>query len=135
MILYISSYKKISDIQEDFNAAYPFLKIEFYQTAGKPGSAVRQKLNKTSSLAIAGLWAAGELEIYDTMTVGQLEKTFRDKFGITVQVSRKSGTLWLETTMTDNWTLKQQNGHGKELSEPLQKNNVIDEDRYEGDDH
>ena len=135
MILYISSYKKISDIQEDFNAAYPFLKIEFYQTAGKPGSAVRQKLNKTSSLAIAGMWAAGELEIYDTMTVGQLEKTFRDKFGITVQVSRKSGTLWLETTMTDNWTLKQQNGHGKELSEPLQKNNVIDEDRYEGDDH
>ena len=133
MILYISSYKTISDIQEDFNAAYPFLKIEFYQTAGKPGLAGRQKLNKTSSLATAGMRAEGELEINDTMTVGQLEKTFRDKFGITVQVSRKSGTIWLETTMTDNWTLKQQNGHGKELSEPLQKNNTIDEDRFEGE--
>ena len=133
MILYISSYKKISDIQEDFNAAYPFLKIEFYQTAGKPGSAVRQKLNKTSLLALAGMRAEGELEINDAMTVGQLEKTFRDKFGITVQVSRKSGTLWLETTMTDNWTLKQQNGHGKELSEPLQKNKTIDEDKFEGE--
>lgn len=133
MILYISSYKTISDIQEDFNAAYPFLKIEFYQTAGKPGLAGRQKLNKTSSLATTGMRAEGELEINDTMTVGQLEKTFRDKFGITVQVSRKSGTLWLETTMTDNWTLKQQNGHGKELSEPLQKNNAIDEDRFEGE--
>lgn len=133
MILYISSYKTISEIQEEFNAAYPFLKIEFYQTAGKPGLAARQKLNKTSSLAIAGMRAEGELEINDSMTVGQLEKTFRDKFGITVQVSRKSGTLWLETTMTDNWTLQQQNGHGKELSEPLKKNNTIDEDRFEGE--
>jgi hypothetical protein len=38
-----------------------------------------------------------------------------------VQVSRKSGTLWLETTMTDSWTLGQQNEHGRELSTPATK--------------
>jgi hypothetical protein len=31
-------------------------------------------------------------------------------------VFRKSGNLWLETTMTDDWTLQQQNDHGYEIS-------------------
>jgi len=50
-----------------------------------------------------------------------LEKSFYDRFDMLVQVSRKSGSIWLETTMTDNWTLKQQNDHGRELSEPVKK--------------
>ncbi|MEI9910895.1 MAG: hypothetical protein WDO71_15215 [Bacteroidota bacterium] len=67
------------------------------------------------------------------MTVGQLEDIFQKQFGLQVQVSRRSGTLWLETTMTDNWTLKQQNDHGRELSEPANISRVtrredIDED-------
>jgi len=58
----------------------------------------------------------GELDIPDTLTVGELENLFMDRFGLSVQVFRRSGNLWLETTMTDNWTLKQQNDHGKEIS-------------------
>ena len=52
------------------------------------------------------------------MTVGELENIFKDQFGANVQVSRKSGSLWLETTLTDKWTLLQQNEQGKELSTP-----------------
>lgn len=120
------STRTINDIQQDFNAAYPFLKIEFYPAAGKSGAALKQRLDKTALLQIAGNRREGEVEITDSMTVGQLEKIFRDRFGIIAQVSRKSGTLWLETTMTDNWTLRQQNDHGKELSEPLQKKRTGD---------
>ena len=54
----------------------------------------------------------------------ELEKIFKDQFGLAVQVFRKSGNLWLETTMTDNWTLQQQNNHGKEISAGNNKNNV-----------
>jgi hypothetical protein len=50
------------------------------------------------------------------MKVKDLEKIFKDQFSLAMQVFRKSGNLWLETTMTDNWTLQQQNEHGREIS-------------------
>jgi hypothetical protein len=50
------------------------------------------------------------------MTVIELEKTFEEMLGLSVLVYRKSGKLWLETTMTDNWTLAQQNENGRQIS-------------------
>jgi hypothetical protein len=114
MLLYILSNKTISDVQKDFNSAYPFLKIDFYKTV-EPGFS-RKHLAPTMAVKGAGLKHEGVLEVTDLMTVGQLEKTFKEKFGLQVQVSRKSGNLWLETTISDTWTLKQQNDHGRELS-------------------
>lgn len=122
MTIQLLKSRLIGDVQQDFNELYPFLRIDFYRNiAGRLGSSVKQKLNKTARLAAAGNLQEGDIEINDAMTVGQLEKTFRERFGINVQVSRKSGPVWLETTVTDKWTLKQQNDHGRELSIPLQK--------------
>ena len=122
MIMQIRKNKVIGDVQNDFSSSYPFLKLEFYRTtSGRPGSAMKQKLIKTVLLGMAGNQKEGDIEITDGMTVGQLEKSLYEKFGMTVQVCRKSGTIWLETTMTDNWTLNQQNEHGRELSEPVAK--------------
>jgi len=59
----------------------------------------------------------GDLEFDGTMKVNELEKLLKDEFSLAAQVFRKSGNIWLETTITDNWTLNQQNSHGKELSE------------------
>jgi len=50
------------------------------------------------------------------MTVKELEKIFEDRLGLSVLVYRKSGNLWLEPTMTDNWTLAQQNENGRQIS-------------------
>jgi hypothetical protein len=36
---------------------------------------------------------------------------------LSVQVFRKSGKSWLETTFTDGWTLKKQNQEGIDLSQ------------------
>ena len=116
MVLHISQHKTLGETQKEFNKAYPFLKIEFYRNT-EPGFA-RRHLNNSMSLTAAGLRKNGELELSDLMTVGELENQFAENFGLTVQVSRRSGNLWLETTMTDKWTLKQQNDHGRELSEP-----------------
>ena len=60
--------------------------------------------------------ADGEIVINEEMRVKELENMFQQKFAISAQVFRKSGNLWLETTMTDNWTLQQQNNHGREIS-------------------
>jgi hypothetical protein len=48
--------------------------------------------------------------------VVELECLFEDQFGLFVQVFRRSGNLWLETTVTDSWSLQKQNEQGKELS-------------------
>jgi len=122
MNIQIRKSKVIGEVQKDFTNAYPFLKLEFYRnTTGRPGPTIRQNLIKSVLLNEAGNQKEGDLEITDSMTVGQLEQAFYDKFGMMVQVSRKSGSIWLETTMTDNWTLKQQNEHGRELSAPVVK--------------
>lgn len=119
MVIEVMKNKTIADLQDDFNQLYPFLRLDFYKNVnGRLGSFLKQKLNKTVLLYNAGNQKEGKLEITDFMTVEQLEKIFQNRFGMSVQVSRKSGSVWLETTMTDNWTLKQQNEHGRELSSP-----------------
>ncbi len=121
MILKIESDKTIALIQQEFNTAFPFLKIEFFKN-GKTLQRMyttKQLVNNEATLAAARLTSVqGEILVADTMTVKELEQNFFNSFGLTVQVFRKSGRLWLETTMTDNWTLKQQNQHGKEISAP-----------------
>jgi hypothetical protein len=127
MVLRILSNQTVSDVQKEFNHAYPFLKIEFYKNI-EPGFS-RKHLVPQTPIKAAGLTNEGTMEITDFMTVGSLESGFREKFGLNVQVSRKSGTLWLETTISDKWSLKQQNDHGRELS--LQVSPVItDGDRF-----
>ena len=56
------------------------------------------------------------------MTVGDLEQRFQDVYGLSVQVFRKSGKVWLETTVTDNWTLDEQNDKEQSLSNYLEAN-------------
>jgi hypothetical protein len=50
------------------------------------------------------------------MRVADLESGFLSIYGLVVQVLRKSGKVWLETTLTDNWTLNEQNKQGEALS-------------------
>lgn len=132
MIMKLTKNKAISELQEEFNTAYPFLRISFYKPSREKKSApVRQKLNHAMILAKAGLSGEGEIAVTETTTVKQLEQDFLGRFGLFMQVSRRSGSIWLETTMSDDWTLKQQNDHGRELSESVKYNPEPDEFDYE----
>ena len=119
MKLHIAPNSLISDIQKEFNKAFPFLKIEFFNNksfsrtefSAQQIIAANRRIGDTQ-LAIKD----GDIQINEEMKVIELEKLFKDKFKLAVQVFRKSGNLWLETTMTDNWTLAQQNNHGREIS-------------------
>ena len=121
MTLQLSGEGTIADVQDSFNKEYPYLRIDFFRLSeGRLASAIRQKLPRTTPLRSAGIQRDGELDISSGLTVAALESAFKSRFKANVQVCRKSGSIWLETTMTDSWTLKQQNDHGRELSEPNQ---------------
>ena len=119
MLLHITSGRVISEIQKEFNRIFPFLKIEFFNNRSlqRTGFSVQQIIPHYRKIG-EGLPSIkdGDIEITEDMKVNMLEKQFKDQFGLAVQVFRKSGNLWLETTMTDNWTLQQQNNHGREIS-------------------
>ncbi|MET0392913.1 MAG: hypothetical protein ABW019_07215 [Chitinophagaceae bacterium] len=117
MMLVISADKAIQEVQHDFSARYPFLKLDFYKTGAEVPGAPRRHLQHSALLREAGLKNEGAIEISDDMTVAELEALFRKSFGLSAQVSRKSGIMWLETTITDGWSLRKQNEHGKEISE------------------
>ncbi len=111
----ITEYKRICDIQDEFNHYYPYLKLEFFWGDGEKDQ--RHLLTNTGTKIenITYSMHEGSIQVNDNMTVSELENTFLNRFGLQVQVFRKSGKLWLETTKTDDWTLEVQNSHGKEI--------------------
>lgn len=118
MIIHLSKNKTIGEIQKEFNEYFPFLKLGFFTKSHKPyegnGKAnLMSPDSKINSLKKDPI----EVEITENMSVNELEQMFKVEFGLNVQVFRKSGKSWLETTITDNWSLKKQNEEGRELSD------------------
>lgn len=115
----ISANKNISAIQREFNSAFPFLKLEFFKHKhGVNGTNPKSDLIN-SDLTLKQLHARhskDSFEITEDMPVSEVEQLFQKCFGISAQVFRKSGRSWLETSVTDDWTLKRQNDEGQELS-------------------
>ena len=132
MYLHIATNRLISEIQQEFNKAFPFLKIEFYnnKSISRSDFSAKQVIPQSRYIGNSQLpFSGGGIEIEEEMKVNELEKIFKDRFNLAVQVFRKSGNLWLETTMTDNWTLQQQNNHGGEIS--TEKTDIIKADDYD----
>jgi len=125
MNLRIAPNRLISDLQKDFNNAFPFLKLEFFRNRNQqiPVFTFQQILPYNNRIGEGqAAITDGDIEVNPDMRVKELEKIFQDQFSLAVQVFRRSGNLWLETTMTDNWTLRQQNEHGREISTDSKKN-------------
>jgi hypothetical protein len=120
MNLEINGERLISQIQKDFCAVYPFLKIEFFRNGKTRRERYPASQLIASTLPLKNAWHKkkdkGSLDINDNTTVTDFENALIDQYGLSAQVFRRSGNLWLETTITDYWTLKQQNDHGREIS-------------------
>lgn len=119
----IKDNKTIQAIQEEFNNKFPFLKIEFYtqEHADQEGSPGSDKLEETLTIGQARTKInEGDLSIHANQKVSTLEQNFHDIYGLNVQVFRKSGNIWLQTTTTDNWTLHKQNEKGALADTPSQ---------------
>lgn len=122
MNIIIDDQTKICEIQAEFNKRFPFLKLEFFGWEPEEGKKFSKKnlitdVSKTIG-EIRHIHIPGHLKILGSQKVKTLENNFADNFGINVQVFRKSNNVWILTTVTDTWTLEEQNRIAEESSLP-----------------
>jgi len=111
----------IRDIQKQFSDEYPYLKIEFFRH--KHGlrqlSPKKERLDPITIIPLNNGHAKNwSLDAGKNITVGEFEKECWEKTGIAVQVFRKSRNLWIETSLTDGWTLEKQNELAESFAHP-----------------
>jgi hypothetical protein len=121
-MLLINNQQTLFEIQELFSKMFPFLKIEFFRK-GASEKLRREKLpeNDIKIKDVPNVKKFGRLSFESNMTVAQVESVFRSECGLNIQIFRKSGPIWLETTATSNWTLDQQNHEAETLQNFLMK--------------
>lgn len=118
MNIEINNSTTIKDIQVAFNSTFPYLKIQFFRKSHQEfeGSHKKDILPETTVInALSN--TTGTIFINKNQSVTEVENMFKTHFGLNVQVFRKSVGSWLETTLTDSWTLEKQNNEGQELSD------------------
>ena len=118
----VSDKSKIFTIKEKFNLLFPFLKIDLFLPGTKSSEytkALNEKYKTLEEFRVTG--NTDTIIISPQMTVSDLEKIFKTVYNLSTQVYRQSGKIWLETTVTDSWTLEEQNKQGESLS----KNNTL----------
>lgn len=111
----IQDSKTIEEIQREFNALYPGLKIEFYRFPHAQFKGSLKDNQYTPDLHLFEIREhhnEGEITISPEMTVEQVEGLFEELYGLHVQIFRKSNRIWLQTSKTDSWTLFEQNRKG-----------------------
>jgi hypothetical protein len=125
MKITINDQRKIFAIQETFSKNFPYLKLEFFAKGHKQGGPSPRNIIKHPDKTLGECRTVhnnGTITITGSMTVNELEQRFGDVYGLSVQVFRRSGNMWLETTVTDGWTLDEQNSQGESLSDYLEAN-------------
>src|SRR5205809_8043666 len=102
MTINITPDRIIKEVQKDFNEEFPFLKIEFFKKGYRFGRSFHREPVLSRELKVGGPRSDKNdaFRITGSMTVKELERRCEDELGLSVQVYRKSGNLWLETTMT-----------------------------------
>ena len=116
MELFIDNDSKVEDISKLFTARYPYLKIEFYKRNFANTSLKKEVIPFHIPLAkVIKKNLKVVINLKSNMTVEELENDFL-VIGLQAEVFRKSGKVWVETSLTTTWTLQQQNLAGEEIS-------------------
>ena len=111
MIIHIHDNLTLSDLQERFSKCFPALKIQFYTRphALKKPSDENDMIHPSKKVEQARhIHTQGELELKSWHTVARVEKDFREKFGLNVQVFRNENGEWVQSSITDKFTLRDQ---------------------------
>jgi hypothetical protein len=122
MELSINENNRLCDIQYAFSKHFPFLKIEFFVFEGGKEKVFSRKHMVTDTTKRLGeitpVLRSGKISIHGHQKVRTLEHHFSEFFGVDIQVFRKSGNEWLQTIVTDDWSLSEQNLMGEEWISP-----------------
>ena len=118
MKLHVDIKSPGKSIQKQFNAYYPFLKIEFFRNpSGEKLSAKIEQAGYEGFLEnLFNSKVSGTIDVEHGRTVAEVENDFKKQFGLYAQIFRRSGNVWIKTTLTDDWTLEKQNKEGEQIS-------------------
>lgn len=116
-MLRIAADKPFAEIQEAFHKAYPFLKLERLPAAAPNTERKTYPDTGIGQVRKRVLNAGHCITITDNTTVAELVGEIGQKKNIQVRVLRKANNLWIETSLTESWTLEKQNAAGRQLNE------------------
>ncbi len=112
----------IGEISEEFTAAFPFLRIEFYKHPHhwQEKSRSNELLPHKKTIGeIRTKHNPGAIEIHADSKTGTIEQDFAAMFGLNVQILRHHTNEWVQTIGSDELTIAQQNEIGMNASQDL----------------
>src|SRR3954469_24758865 len=98
MEIKINDHRKIFAVKDEFNKAFPNLKLEFFEKPSKAAGKSSRKVVKHESKTLGESRTAhnkGTISITPNMTVADLKQNFSDVFGLTLEVLRQTGKGWV----------------------------------------
>ncbi len=110
----ITKETHLFNIQLRFQERFPLLKIEFFKSHHDKLQLSPLTDEVMLDLTVGELNAdlvEGELLLYGSEATGDFEARLESMFGLHIQVYRKSGINWLQTSNTDEWSLTKQESH------------------------
>lgn len=119
MQIYITEEFVIGGIQDEFHFRYPHLKLEFFKNPHGifEGSPRKERLAPETPIDdIRNIHSAAWIDVGEYVTVAELEMQFARLLGLSAQVFRKSGNIWLETTALDGRTLGELEAMGRQAT-------------------
>jgi hypothetical protein len=116
MILHIDGKRTLKELQDDFAAAFPYLRLEFFARPHRRmmRSSVRRKLNPFLQVAtVRSHQRNGALTVEGNMTVQELEQLLQQQYDLCAQVYHFAKGDWLMTDAADVATLDELNEQGR----------------------
>ncbi len=125
MIVEINDDQTIIQIQSRFHHCYPFLKIDFFEKESQIYTKEKQYKAIEDTSKSMGEFRLGKsntdtVTIQSDMKVREIENAIDQTYGLRAQIFRRSGNVWLETTVTGNWSLEEQNRQGEMITTQMQ---------------
>lgn len=112
MELFVNANQTVSSLIKQFNALYPFLRLEIYYRGEEMGTSLHNCMLKD----IVNKKKIDAFVIVPEMKVSEVEEAFWENMGLQISIFRKSGKTWLESSFTNYWSLERQNILGKEMN-------------------
>lgn len=112
MDLQITPEISLEQIKTEFRKRFKNLDIAFFSEPHAPGEG-SESVNRIPDQLSAGdagdIRKKGTLSLNGLSVTADVEKGFREQFGLNAQILRKSGNVWLQSITSDHKTLAELN--------------------------
>jgi hypothetical protein len=115
MKITVNDHKKVLETQQEFSNVFPYLRMDIFSKS-KPLTQILKQHETEFGDLVSAPDKLRRINITAEMSVASLMNSFSELYGLGVQVFRKSGKAWIGTSLTKEWTLKEQNLQGEALS-------------------